>query len=276
MRTDLHIHTTASDGCWTPVKLISTINQLNIHLFSVTDHDSVGNVIETANLSLHISAAFITGVEISALLDGRLYHILGYGIDPTDGVLLHKLAENRQKLDSTNDSDIRKLIMVGYNLDYEHYAAYTYNETRGGWKSLNYLIDQHICTGPQDFFSTIRPQIGYDMPSFMPVNEAINLIRHAGGIPVLAHPGASISAELLETYLERILEAGIAGVECYAQYHDQETTTRCVNWCKKHHALMTGGSDYHGGFVNRRLGFPIVDSDSDLRLGPILAKAVYK
>ena len=49
----------------------------------------------------------------------------------------------------------------------------------------------------------------------------------------------------------------------------QKTTALCVDWCKKHNLLITGGSDYHGGFVNRALGKPVLDHQRDLSLGSI-------
>ena len=113
MRTDLHIHTTASDGCWTPERLIKGIIKHGIQLFAITDHDAVDSVNETEMLSQNISAQFIKGVEINSTFHEKTIHVLGYGIDPRSPTLLDLLMENRSQLRSANNRDILKLIELG-------------------------------------------------------------------------------------------------------------------------------------------------------------------
>ncbi len=276
MRTDLHIHTTASDGCWTPEQLINGISKQGIQLFAVTDHDSVDNVLATEALSHTIPAYFIRGVEMSTTFQGAMAHILGYRIDPKYPPLLDALFENRSRLESVDDKDIQKLIELGYPIKYSDYLSYNYDRTRGGWKSLNFLIDQNLCHGPTDFFDNIRSQIDHQWPTFLPLKIVINIIRDAGGIPLLAHPGASLPSDNIEDSLDLFYDQGIEGVECYAQYHDEKLTELCLRWCKRKGLLITGGSDYHGGFVNRILGKPILDHELDLNLGSILPQALQR
>lgn len=275
MRVDLHIHTTASDGCWTPEEVIAGVLAEGIGLFSVTDHDSVANVASTAALIRNTGLAFLQGTEISTMDDGVLFHILGYGIAPAHPGLSALLAENRAKLEATDDSDIQKLIALGYPMVYEDYLAYDYDLRRGGFKSLNYLVDQGFCTGPHDFFDNLRAKLDHQWPNFVHPTEAIAAIRAAGGAPVLAHPGSSLKhhGDVTEATLAPLLDYGIQGLESYSQYHDAETTAFCVDWCERHGLLITGGSDYHGGFVGRQLGEPPVDT-ADLRLGELTAKII--
>ncbi len=274
MRTDLHIHTTASDGRWTPERLIAGVLAEGIELFAVTDHDTVDNVLSTEALAREAGLAFLRGVEISTTATEHgngLFHILGYGIDPTHPELLPRLDENRLKLEGTDDDDIRQLIKMGYPINWEEYEAYTYDRERGGFKSLNFMLDKGLCADVRAFFNDIRAKLNHRWPTFLTPAEAVALIRAAGGVPVLAHPGMSLEhtggvhAETLAPFLE----AGIAGIECYSQYHDAETTAACIAFCRQHGILITGGSDYHGGFVNRKLGHPVVDS-SELVLGQLL------
>ncbi|MGC9346795.1 MAG: PHP domain-containing protein [Anaerolineae bacterium] len=270
MRADLHIHTTASDGRWTPTQVVAGCRSAGIGLFAVADHDAVANVLITEQLARLAGLGFIRAVEISTIENGLLLHILGYGIDPRDGELVALIDDNRARLEATDDEDIRRLIALGYPLDYDDYLAYDYDRTRGGFKSLNYLIDQGICSGPNDFFRDVRSRLNHPWPDFVSPQNAIDAIRAAGGVPVLAHPGASIAGDegLREDVLSVLLGAGIGGLECYSQYHDVDTTTICVAWCEGHDLLITGGSDYHGGFVGRQLGIPEVDT-SQLRLGSL-------
>ena len=94
IKVDLHIHTNASDGTWTPAETVAAVKLAGIGLFSVTDHDATGNVAPTARLAAAAGLAFIPGVEISATLAGRLFHILGYGVDPENEALAAVVAAN--------------------------------------------------------------------------------------------------------------------------------------------------------------------------------------
>lgn len=272
MRADLHIHTTASDGRWTPTQVVAGCRAAGIGLFAVADHDAVANVLITEQLARFAGLSFIRAVEISSMDGGLLLHVLGYGIDPRHAALVELVDDNRAKLEATDDADIRGLIELGYPLDYDDYLAYEYERTRGGFKSLNYLIDQGICRGPEHFFRDIRARLNHPWPDFARPEDAIEVIRSAGGMPVLAHPGASIVDDdgLRADVLGKLLDAGIGGLECYSQYHDATITSSCIEWCESHDLLITGGSDYHGGFVDRRLGEPQVDT-AQLRLGSLWA-----
>ncbi|HEY88113.1 MAG TPA: PHP domain-containing protein [Thermoflexia bacterium] len=272
MRVDLHIHTTASDGRWTPEQVIAGVQAEGIGLFAISDHDSIANVAETERLARAAALRFLRAVEISTTVGGNIFHILAYNIDLKAPALRSLLAENTAKMEATDDHDIRALIELGYPLDFEEYQHYTYERTRGGFKSLNYLLDKGLCASPQEFFEQLSPKFGRIWPDFLHPTETVAVIRAAGGVPILAHPGASFRnlGGVTEATLNSLLPYGIAGVECYSQYHDEETTQRCVAWCERHDWLITGGSDYHGGYVNRQLGVPVVDT-SALSLGELFA-----
>jgi predicted metal-dependent phosphoesterase TrpH len=99
--------------------------------------------------------------------------------------------------------------------------------------------------------------------------EVIAIIRSAGGVPILAHPGVTLrETGLTDEALQPLLEAGIAGLESYYIYHDEMTTQFCLDWCARHDLLVTVGSDCHGGLVERELGQPPTDT-ADLRLGEL-------
>ena len=268
VRADLHIHTTASDSRWTPEKVVAGCKAEGIGLLAVADHDSVDAVLATEKLALKAGLSFLRAVEISTVAGDDMLHILGYGIDPTDAVLRGLLAENRAKFLRANEREIAGLIALGHDLDYEEFLAYDYDRTRGGFKSLNYCLDKGVCTSPNDFFTRLRRLLNHPWPDVVHPREAIRAIRGAGGIPVLAHPGVSLknSGGVTEETLAPLLADGIGGLEAYSQYHDHVTTSFCIDWCESHSLVITGGSDYHGGFVGRQLGIPMVDT-AQLQLG---------
>jgi predicted metal-dependent phosphoesterase TrpH len=269
MRADLHIHTIASDGRWTPEQVVSEVRARGIGLFAIADHDTVASVAPAGDLAREAGLAFLRGVEVSTVLEGRLFHVLAYGFDIGNPGMIALLQENRAKLDQQSDNVAQRLVASGYEINLDDYTAYVYDRARGGWKILNYLIDLGVCTGPRDYFDKLGPDLPTEWPSFPHPADAIAVIREAGGAPVLAHPGVSLrEVGVTEGTLCPFLDFGIGGLECYSQYHDEATTRFCLDWCDRHDLLVTGGSDSHGGFVGRELGVPVVDT-ADLRLGEL-------
>jgi predicted metal-dependent phosphoesterase TrpH len=275
MRADLHIHTTASDGCWPPERVVTEVQGRGIDLFAVADHDSVASVLPAEALAREAGLAFLYGVEISARLGGHIFHVLAYGFDISDPALTLLLRENRARLLKANEEVIHRLIAAGHEIDLNDYATYVYDRTRGGWRVLNFLIDRGLCTGVRDYFDRLAADLSLPWPPFPHPAQVITTIHRAGGVPVLAHPGASLRhTGVTEESLRPFLEFGIGGLECYTHYHDEATTRFCLDWCDRHDLVITGGSDCHGGFVGRELGVPVVDT-ADLRLGALAERLSF-
>jgi predicted metal-dependent phosphoesterase TrpH len=279
-RVDLHIHTTASDGRWTPPSLIEALQETGISLFAVTDHDSIGNVAVAEKLAREAGLAFLRGVEISTKMDGRLMHILAYGFDPGHAPLIDFIRQNEGRLHAYDDELLRRLVDAGYDLDLADYEAYTWDRRRGGWKSLNYLIDQGLCRDVHSFFNELFVgELEVDFPDFPAPEEVIPLIREAGGVPVWAHPAPSLSQDCRyrpeddERVFAEMMARGIEGLECYTCHHDDAWTARLVGWARRYGLLVTGGSDSHGGFVGRQLGRPKILLEQ-LRLGTLAERII--
>jgi predicted metal-dependent phosphoesterase TrpH len=269
MRADLHIHTIASDGRWTPEQVVAEVQAREIGLFAIADHDTVASVAPAEKLAREVGLTLLRGVEVSTVLDGRLFHILAYGFDIGHPGLTELLRKNKARLDQQNDNIVHGLIAAGHEIDLDDYVAYTDDPTRGGWKVLNFLIDRSFCTGPRDYFDKLVNPLRLKWPAFPHPADAIAVIRQAGGVPILAHPGISLRrVGVTEETLCPFIDFGIGGLECYSQYHEKGTTRLCLDWCDRHELLITGGSDSHGGFVGRELGVPVVDT-ADLRLGEL-------
>jgi predicted metal-dependent phosphoesterase TrpH len=274
LRADLHLHTTASDGRWTPQQLIKEVQRVGIGLFSVTDHDSLGGLAETAARVQGSGLRFLPGVELSARLNGQVYHLLGYGFEPAEPRLAAFTKSNGARLHGASDDAVKLLAEVGYPISLDEYASYTWDRQRGGWKALNFLIDRGLCRDVHSYFSElfgdglVHPEPDYPSPE-----RVIDIVRQAGGVVVLAHPGANFYNGLDARRLEELVEMGLAGVECYSFHHDAETTCFFLEYCDSRDLLVTGGSDSHGGFAGRALGVPPVYAN-DLRLGMLLESAV--
>lgn len=277
LRADMHIHTRASDGVWTPKELMEELDGEGIELFAVTDHNTVGSVAEAGELAEEAGLHFLPAVEIDTTLEGNIYHIIGYDIDIEDAALNGMIGRNFELMENRDIESLRILEAAGFPVDWEDYEEYRHEPARGGWKLLNYCIDRGFCSDAPDYFTRLfndnRP---IPHPRYPHPAEAIRVIEKAGGVPVLAHPFGSIGGEYGVDRMEvfrKIRDAGIKGLECFSTYHSEEQIRQAKSFCNENELLVTGGSDSHGSFTARRkLGRPHVTT-ADLRLGELAERA---
>jgi predicted metal-dependent phosphoesterase TrpH len=266
---DLHLHTTASDGRWSPEQLVAQVQRAGIGLFAVTDHDSLGALARTAELVRGTGLRFLLGVELSAHLNGQLYHLLAYGFDPTDPDLRALVAANGARLAGAGDDAVRRLMDAGHPISWDDYVGYTWDRSRGGWKSLNFLIDRGFCRDVQGYFDELFVgELAHPAPDFPPPDQIVAAAQKAGGVVILAHPGALFYNGLDVERLDELAEMGVQGLECYSFHHDKAMTHAFLDYCRSRDLLVTGGSDSHGGFAGRSLGVPPVRTQQ-LRLGAL-------
>lgn len=270
VKVDLHMHTTASDGTWKPSQLVDKIIEAGIGLFAVTDHDNTQNLAETAVIAREKNLMFIPGVEINVSYKEKNYHILGLGINAENKELQKLLKRNR---DLMTDLDYKciKLIEKKYtNISKEGYDSYVNPDERGGWKSLNYFIDEGLCSSYKDFQKLFdNGTTSFGRIEFPSPNEAINAISMAGGAAILAHPGAEFYDKDYKSIISVMLAEGIKGIECFHPNNSPEITEYCLKICKENNLLITGGSDCHGDYLpNRCLGLPNIEL-SQLKLDDI-------
>jgi predicted metal-dependent phosphoesterase TrpH len=265
VRVDLHLHTTASDGRWPPEQLIDEVRRAGIGFFAVTDHDSLGSLAETAERVRGSGLRFLPGVELSSTVNGQTYHLLAFGCDLENPALRELAAANNARLGGSSDEAVRLLAGLGYPVSPDGYAGYTWDRRRGGWKGLNYLIDQGICKDVHEYFRMFDG-IGHPKAEFPAVDQVVETVHGASGVVVLAHPGASFYNGLDVERLDLLVELGVGGLECFSFHHDEAMTRGYLAYCRSRDLLITGGSDCHGGFAGRAIGVPPVLA-SDLRLG---------
>lgn len=265
MKIDLHLHTSASDGTWSPEMLVKNIMQTGIRVFAITDHDSVENISSASRLATENGLKFIRGVEISTTENGRIFHILGYNIDPQNSVLNEILMFNRNNLEERNKKSIIKLQEMGYPVLPDEYLKYENSAERGGWKALNYAIDKGVCNTYREFFQLFGDRkAGMSIDGCAKPSAAIEAIKNAGGIPVLAHPGSAIYGNNPPEAISIAVEMGVEGVECFHPENNAETAEYSQAFCRRKGLYITGGSDCHGTFVKERwLGKP------DVRVGQL-------
>jgi len=263
------LHTTASDGTWTPEQLVAAAQQAGIGLMAVTDHDSLAGVERAVAAARGNGMRVLPGIELSARLNGQLYHLLAYGVDLAHPALNEFVAENTRQATVANDRALRLLVEAGYPITLEDAAAYQNDPSRGGWTVLNFLIDRGLCRDMAGYFRLFSGSLRHPQPEFGSVAEAVAAAQAAGGTVILAHPGVRFYNGLSDQRLADLVAMGVAGLECYSCQQDELATRRFLEFCRRRALLVTGGSDCHGTFVQRPIGIPELYAH-DLVLGRLV------
>lgn len=261
LHTDLHLHTTASDGVDTPAEMMRKAYDAGIRFCAVTDHDTDDGIEEAAAYAAKYGIGFLAGAELSAVYQDTVIHLLVYGtasdIHSLQGLMKENLYRRKQYDNRIIARFIdRKLLPADACSEY---AAYRYDKKRGGWKLLNYLIDKNICADGFDYNALLAAEhVG--QPDYLPAQYVVKIAGEAGTV-VFAHPGAyHWGADAIEPVLYDLLKIGIQGIECRHPLHSAQITETALCFCRKHALVITGGSDDHGNLPDRKIGTPFTGS----------------
>lgn len=259
-QVDMHIHTTASDGTWTAEELLEHIIKSNIGVFSITDHDTIENSIKILHC-IPNNICYVIGVEISCTYNNQEYHIAAYDFDYKNTRLNNLLKFNRIQREEFNIKVIQYVKEINKVKDIKDYYSYQYNRKRGGWDSLNYLLDKNIVKDLREYFEIIKSS--NEKLYFKNPKEIIEIVKDAGGYSFLAHPSAYEKGEKLSLgILEEWKNYGISGIECFSPYlKNMEDANYYLRFCEENDLMISAGSDCHGEFNNRALGVPKVNID---------------
>lgn len=247
---DLHTHSTASDGTFPPREVVRLAKERRLKALALTDHDTIAGLPEAMAAGQEFGIEVIPGVEISARHANGSMHILGYFLDYESEPLARRLTVLQKARQDRNPQIIAKLNQLGIPLTMEqverlsgggqvgrpHIARALYE---GGYvRSLQEAFDIYLGNDGKAYVSKFR----------FPPEEAMAMIRDAGGIPVLAHPftlGLHTS-ETLRPLLKELMALGLAGIECYYPEHSFGQEALYLFLARELGLLVTGGSDFHG------------------------------
>ena len=241
---DLHIHTIASDGTFTPRQALEEARRVELTAISITDHDSIESLPSVISLAPEYGVEVIPGIEISVELDKTEMHLLGYFIDYRDSALLDRLSELRKIRTKRAEEMLLKLEEMGFPLDMETLLPGQMTGSIGRLHIAHGLLRAGYISSIHEAFSKY---IGNDGPAYVPKlkldkEEAMEMILRAGGVPVLAHPG-----QLDRDYMiPELIELGLAGLEAFYPSHSRFKTNHYVELARHYNILATGGSDCHG------------------------------
>ncbi|USG66218.1 PHP domain-containing protein [Brevibacillus ruminantium] len=241
---DLHMHTSASDGCMQPEELIAELNHRGIRYAAITDHDTVDGYLAAREEAKRQGVSLISGVEWNTDgPDGEL-HILGYGFD-LQAPGLHYLLDRRKRERLEWAAEIvERCRALGMPISFEACVARAQGGVVVRTHIAEELADHGYGRSPQAIFEQYlrKGQAAYmPRPSFS-AREAIEATHEIGGIAILAHPGIYS----FEVNLSALLSYGLDGIEVYYSKHTPAQTVKWEREAKKHNLIRSGGSDFHG------------------------------
>ena len=256
---DLHLHTTASDGTLTPTALVARAAAAGITILSVTDHDTVAGLGEARAAAGTLRLRLIDGIEITAVEDARDVHMLAYFFDPASPALLAFLERQRADRIRRVEEIARRLQALGAPIDGSsllEIAAREPGRSVGRPQVADALVASGHAESRDDAFDRL---LGDDGPAFVPrrgasPGEVIALVRDAGGIVSLAHPGLLKK----DAIIARLAAEGLAAIEVYHSDHDAADERRYRQLADSLGVAVSGGSDFHGDSAHRTATIGVV------------------
>lgn len=254
---DLHVHSTVSDGTEAPARLLEEASEAGLAAIALTDHDSTAGWAEAAAAVPRSGVVLIPGMELSTREQWTSVHVLAYLVDPDDPALVAETARIRESRLKRAETIVRR-ISRDYALTWDDVLAHSAEgATIGRPHIADALVSRgHAIDRSAAFEGILHPRAGYAEPHYAPDPiTGVRLIRAAGGVPVLAHPGTRGAERVLpEPVIARLVEAGLFGLEIDHPENREDAKPRLRALAAKYGLVVTGSSDYHGAGKPNRLG----------------------
>ena len=244
---DLHIHTSASDGTDSPALVVQKAAELGLAAVAITDHDTVSGCAEAAAVGQELGVEAVSGVELSSRY-GRTIHILGYFVRTNSPVLTRTLDGIVAERDYRNRKMAALMAADGIRIDYEEMMQ-RFGPVIGRSNFGQVLVEQGLAESVQDAFDRfIEKGQRYYLPrKMLSIERSVEVIREAGGVPVLAHPFQyRLEESALRQLIEHCMNHGLLGLECRYSLYDEQQSLYLLSLAREYGLVPTGGSDYHG------------------------------
>jgi len=245
-KVDLHIHSTASDGIFSPAEIVRKAASLDMYVIALTDHDTINGIMEALKAARDFpNLKVIPGIEISTETPGGEAHVLGYFVDYINADFKASLDKFRNSRITRAQGMVSKLKKMGINIKWARIQEIAGSGSVGRPHIAQAMLEKGYINSMREAFSRY---IANDGPAYverdkMTPSEAVALILRAGGLPVLAHP---FTLNDPESVIGGLKTAGLVGIEAYYKDYSAEDTSELVSLSKAYNLIATGGTDYHG------------------------------
>ena len=261
MHLDLHIHSTASDGSWSPEAVVRGAAAGRLDVIALADHDTAAGYATAASVGRELQVQVIPALEVSSTHRGRDVHVLGYFVDPgSTAIRGHGERAGRRREERMHEM-LARLAKQGIDVGFADVedAAGPDRVVIGRPHLAKALVAGGHATSIEDAFDRL---IGDDKPAFVPTHlltpvEAVEVVVAGGGVAIWAHP----PAELVDGLLPALLRAGLRGLEVYRPKGHRTDVTRNERLCRERGLLVSGGSDWHSPAGGTALGDFYVTAD---------------
>lgn len=249
MLADLHLHTTASDGQLNPSQVVEAAHKNGLKVIAVTDHDTFDGITEALTWAKKYSLEIIPAVELSSNSDGHDIHILAYWPDYKAKWLNEVLKRFRKGRKKRARLMVEKLRNRNIDITFEDVIDIAGKAALGRSHVARVLLKKGYVKSIQEAFIKY---IGHDACCYVEKQskspkEVLQIIKEAGGIAVLAHPGIACSEELIG----ECAKDGLVGLEVYHPNHSQKQIRFLESLAKENGLIATGGSDFHARSSSR-------------------------
>ena len=250
---DLHVHTTMSDGEFTPKEIITLAKKEGIKVIAITDHDTIDGISQAREECIKNGIEFIPGIELSAIDNGKEVHVLGYYIDEKNIEFNDFCNKSIQKRNERNIKFVDLLNRLNVDISMEEIQNSTDSRVISKIHFADCLLKRKNTTYFREAFKKYfnKKEFKCIKGEFPSVEECIKNIKKAGGVAVLAHPKIlNHNQQVLEEKIKEYKSFGLDGVECYYTGHTNSEMREYCNLANKYDLFVTGGTDYHGPVVS--------------------------
>jgi len=245
---DLHTHSTASDGAYSPSELVRQAGAAGVTALALTDHDSTAGLAEAEVTALEAGIRLIPGVEVSATWADKTIHIVGLRIDPDCDVLKQGLARLQAIRDERAQEMGRRLDRYGVPGTFEAAREMAGDGMITRTHFARYLASLGLAGSVKDVFERFltRGKPGYVPTRWAEMADVIDWIREAGGVAVLAHPQRyKLTASWMRRLIGEFKECGGAALEVVSGTASPSETQSSAEYARRFELCASCGSDFH-------------------------------
>jgi len=246
---DLHVHSTASDGSFSPKELVKLSRKKGLSAIALTDHDTVAGNEEAIDSGKELDLEVISGVELSAYFEKGTLHILGYFVDYEGKNFLRKVSILQEARAERNPKIIKKLQKLGIPIDYQEVMAVSGGGQIGRPHIAQVLIKKGIVNSIDEAFERFlrKGRPAYVEKERITAKQCLDILLETNALPVLAHPYTLHLDEYeLKRFVKKLKDSGLVGIEVYYSDHNPAQIASYLELAKTFGLAITGGSDFHG------------------------------
>ena len=246
---DLHVHTNASDGEYSPKEVIKLAKEDGIKTIAITDHDTLSGLEEAIDAGKNLGVEVIPGIELGVAVPKGKLHILGYFVDYKDEEFKKQIELFRTYREQRNDKLLEEFQNNGIDITYSDIYKYSSNNVIGKPHMARALMEKGYVNNVEEAFTNYFKKEPYRnvVRNVMTPKEAIEILKKNNALVVIAHPVTlKLKGKELEEQIKTYKEYGVDGIECFNNIHTPEQIDELIDIAKRNDLLITAGSDYHG------------------------------